>query len=248
MALVTRVGTFTLAILTILWVAISFPKFWTESVVFQSARRIIAGDSYSQDALAKLGSSIELTGNLSARPSVLESLAVVHLRLVEEMVARGEPREVDKRMALLDRTITSALTSSSFSSYQWLALYWVRNRSNGYSPQYLEYLQMSYDTGPLEGWVALRRSRIALGMYAVLNDQLREAALSEYVGLVRSQFFVDAAEIFGNSTPIVRTALIAKLDQLKETDRQALVKIISEKGYWDASLPGVNLVPSRPWR
>lgn len=245
---IARFCTFALGVSAILWAAIVFPKFWTEAAVFQAASRIIVGDLYSQEALATLVTGIEPAGRVPARPAALEPLAVVQLRLTEEAITRGEERDTKPRLASLDRTITTALTGSPNVPYQWLVLYWAESRLNGYNPQYLRYLRMSYDTGPLEGWVALRRNRIALALYAVLTDDLKEAALTEFIGLARSQLFADTADIFGNSTPIVRAALIARLDQLKVPDRQAFVKIIYDKGFWEAAVPGVNLVPSRPWR
>lgn len=247
--LIGRLCIVSFGISAILWVAIALPKFWTEAVVFQAAARIVAGDLYSQSALENLSISVPSTGKSAGRAAAMGPLAVVQLRLTEEEITRGDQSEVNSRLISLDRMISTALTGSPHAPYQWLALYWTESRLNGYNFRYLQYLRMSYDVGPLEGWVALRRNRIALALYAALPHDLKEAALSEFVGLIRPQFFADAAEIFGNSTPNARSALIARLDQIKGSDHQAFMKILNDKGFWEVAAPrGINVTPSRPWR
>lgn len=235
-------------IAAIVWAAIVLPKLWTEAAAYQAASRIIAGDVYSQESLAALAASLATDGKSWTHPAALGPASIIELRQTEEAIARGEQGDSKSRLIKLDRKTFDSLRSSPYGSYQWLVLYWTESRLNGFNPHYLQYLKMSYDVGPLEGWVAIKRSRIALGLFAALTDDLKEAALSEFVGLVRSQFHADAADIFGNLPPLVRARLIARLDQLKDAERQAFVKILYDKGLWDAPVPGVNLIPSRPWR
>lgn len=230
------------------WAVIVLPRFWAEAAAFQAASRIIAGDVYSQESLAALASSLESDGQAWPRAAALGPASVIKWRQTEDAIARGEAGDNKSLLLTLDKTISSSLMGSPEASYQWMALYWTESRLHGFSPQYFQYLRMSYDAGPLEGWVAINRSRIALRLYAALPDDLKAAALTEFVGLVRSQFYADAADIFGNLAPAVRARLIAQLEQLKAAERQAFVKILYDKGYWEAPVPGVDLVPSRPWR
>lgn len=245
-ALIARFGSFALGAAAIIWALVVLPKFWTEAAVFQAAARVINGDMYSWETLSNLSNSFGPSGN-AARSSALAPLAVVQQRLAEEALARGE-RDAKLKLASLEDVITLSLSTSPNAPYQWLALFWAESQIRGYDPQSLKYLSMSYEAGPREGWIAIRRNRIALSLYAVLTEDLKDAALNEFVGLVRSKIYADSADIFGNTTPVVKTELIARLDRLKEPDRRAFVKIIYDKGYWDAAVPGVNLVPSRPWR
>lgn len=247
-AVVARIFISSFGIAAIVWAVIVLPRFWTEASAYQAASRIIAGDVYSQESLAALAASLELDGKIWVHPAALGPASIIQLRQTEETIARGEQGDIKSRLLALDRTISNSLTSSPYAAYQWLALYWTENRINGFNPRYLQYLRLSYEVGPREGWVAIKRSRIALGLFAALTDDLKEAALSEFVGLVRSQFHADAADIFGNLPPVVRARLIVRVEQLRDAERQAFMKILYEKSYWSAPVPGLNLVPSRPWR
>lgn len=247
-AVVVRLFISSFGIVAIVWAVIVLPRFWTEAAAYQAASRIIAGDVYSQESLAALAASLESDGKSWVHPAALGPASIIQLRQTEEAIARGGRGDSKSRLLTLDRAISNSLTSSPYAAYQWLAFYWTENRLNGFNPRYLQYLRMSYEVGPLEGWVALKRSRIALGLYAALTDDLKAAALSEFVALVRSQFYADAAEIVSNSTPVVRELLFAQLVQLKEANRQTFVKLLYEKGLVDKPIYGVVTSPSRPWR
>jgi hypothetical protein len=231
-----------------LWAFLVMPRFWTEAAAYQASSRILAGDVYSQESLAVLAASLAIDGTSGMHPASLGPKSIIQLRQTEEAIAQGEQGIFNSRLMMLDRTLIETLINTPEASYQWLALYWTENRLNGYDPRFLDYLRMSYAVGPQEGWVALKRNRIVLGLFAVLTQDLKDAALSEFVGLVRSKFYADAAEIVGSSTPVVREKLIAQLDRLKESDRLAFTKILYDKWLLDKSVGGENSMQFRPWR
>lgn len=244
-AVVARVFISGFGIAAIVWAVIVLPRFWTEAAAYQVASRIIAGDMYSHESLAGLAASLESDGKSWTHPAALGPASIIQLRQTEEAIARGEQGDSKSRLLTLDRTIVNSLTSSPYASFQWLALYWTENRLNGFNPRYLQYLRMSYDVGPLEGWVAVRRSPIALRLYAVLTDDLKNAAHGEFIGLVRSQFYADAAGIFGGSTPTVREKLLAQLANLKDSEKRLFDKVLLGKGLFDTPS---SAGPARPWQ
>jgi hypothetical protein len=139
--------------------------------------------------------------------------------------------------------------SAPNSSYQWLVLFWAQNQLSGFDSKLVDYLRMSYETGPLEGWVALRRNGIVFSLYAALSEDLKSAALSEFLGLVRYQFYAEAAEVYRNSTPVAREVQTAGLRQLKDdTQARVFAKVLYDKGILDEPLPAFTTPRSRPWR
>jgi hypothetical protein len=237
-----------LGVAAIAWTVFVLPRFWSQATISQAAARIIAGDVYAPDAMSALEASIQSNRNLAQRPAVLGPASIIHLRAIDDAIAQGDQQPINPRLTVLRTAVTDALTNAPDDSYQWVVLYWVEDRLHGYDPKNLRYLQMSYAIGPQEGWIALWRNRISLGVYAALTSELKEAALNEFVGLVRSQFYAGAVEILSDSTPMVRERISARLAQLSESDRKSFAKVLADKDLLDVAVPGVNIEPSRPWQ
>jgi hypothetical protein len=66
---------------------------------------------------------------------------------------------------------------------------------NGFRPDDVKYLRMSYRLDPNEGWIALKRNRLAFEKFDQLSTDLAESAIGEYVALVKSGLYEQAAEI-----------------------------------------------------
>lgn len=229
------------------WTVFVLPRFWSQATISQAAARIIAGDVYTPDAMAALEQSLWPDRSLALRPAVLGPASIILLRQTEEAIARADLQPLNSRLTVLHDAVTHAILNAPEDSYEWLALFWLESYLYGFDAQQLRYLQMSYAIGPQEGWVAVKRNRIVLGLYATLTNDLKEAAVNEFVGLVRSQFYADAADIVSDSTPAVREALSARLAQLPNPDRQSFAKVLTDKGFFDMDVPGVNTARSRPW-
>jgi hypothetical protein len=230
---------------SISWAVITFPRFWSESVAFQAAAKIIEGDIYSTEALAAFAEQGAIR-NLRSRPLALGALSVIRLRQTEAVLTR-EPEYVKSELGALRNVITEALANIPGASYQWLALFWTERRLREFDPRSLDTLRMSYSVGPREGWIAVRRNRLALVLYAALTDDLKEAAVSEFINLIKSRFYTDAADILIGSAPQVREIIYAQLERLSDADRQSFAKILSNKAPIDMPLPDSNRALPRPW-
>jgi hypothetical protein len=104
---------------------------------------------------------------------------------------------------------------------------------------------MSYRLGPNEGWVALKRNPIAFANFDWLPSDLAEDGISEFVGLVRSQRFFDAAaNILVGPAWRVRDQVLPRLAELSERDRKTFAQVLQSRGY-DVSIPGIQLQKHR---
>jgi hypothetical protein len=106
---------------------------------------------------------------------------------------------------------------------------------------------MSYSLGPNEGWIAVRRNRLALALFAVLTPDLQNKAVLEFAHLVDSGFVPEAADILTGPGWPVRERLLSRLAHVDELYREQFAKAVYQLGY-DVSVPGVKPFGFRPWR
>jgi len=100
-------------------------------------------------------------------------------------------------------------------------------------------LRLSYRLGPNEGWISLRRNRLALALYEQLPPDLAGRSLVEFAGLVRSRFYEEAVDIFVSAGAPPRDKLISRLAELDELDRRAFGKVLLDRGY-SYAIPGLD--------
>jgi hypothetical protein len=106
---------------------------------------------------------------------------------------------------------------------------------------------MSYQLGPNEGWIALKRNPIALANFATLPPDLAEAGISEFVALVRSHLYSEAGDIVAGQARPIRGLLFARLWDIKEADRQAFANLLYDRGLDDIPVPGTAPPVRHPW-
>jgi hypothetical protein len=139
------------------------------------------------------------------------------------------------------------LECSPADAFLWLVLYWVETTRNGFHTEYVRYLEMSYKTGPREGWVAQRRNRLALAIFPELPDPLATQVVDEFAKML-NRGFVDGAvqSLVGPGWP-ERNRLLPELRNVSERYRQALANEVYKLGY-DIDVPGISRRDPRPWR
>jgi hypothetical protein len=106
-------------------------------------------------------------------------------------------------------------------------------------PDNLLFLRMSYDLGPYEGWIAIKRNRVALAAFAALTSDLAERAISEFVGLVRWGLISEAADIAAGTAPPLRRVLFARLKDLSYEQRRVFASTIYRREIDDVPVPGI---------
>ncbi len=75
---------------------------------------------------------------------------------------------------------------------------------------------MSYALNANEDWIAGKRNRIALAVFSAPPPDLAEAAISEFVGLARSNFYGEAADIVAWPARPIRDLPFTQLRDIKE--------------------------------
>jgi hypothetical protein len=229
---------------SIAWAVFAYPTLRHETAFAAAAHRILSGEQYSASELSNLRSELDASSDLSFRPSALSDVAVVRLRLVEAALASGQPPAVD--LDRLQQSIDAALAHNPPLSFLWLTDYWLQQIRRGSAGADLGLLRMSYLTGPNEGWIAVKRSPLALGVFGSLPDELQSRVIAEFAGLVRSWLFQDAANILAGPGWPVRQRLLDGLAQLSEGHRRGFAGVLEAGDVEDVVIPGVEQRSHQP--
>ena len=231
-AWVSRATTGAVGLAAIIWAVLVVPDFWRQASIGPAASRILVGDLFGAPALEKLAHSADAIGvPTECFPPLLRSIAIIRLRRAETAISDGHRAAIDVRMEHARDTIRSSLSCAPADPFLWFAAFWLENNLTGFRPANIELLRMSYRLGPNEGWIALRRNRIALALYDDLPPDLQRYAVHEFVRLMQSNFITDGADIFLDQGWPVRDALLKEIAGLEQVKIDFFAMLLRGRGY-----------------
>ncbi|WP_141937899.1 hypothetical protein [Bradyrhizobium sp. UNPA324] len=183
------------------------------------------------------------------RPSILQpefhqAEALVTLRTAEE--AMKSPEAADRAIEAAENQIRTTLSVTPTDSLMWLMMYSVETARNGFDAGNIVYLDQSYVSGPNDGWVALRRNRLALAALPMLSERTQSLVISEFTTIVDSDFIDEAALNLTTVGWVHRERLTASLEKADISSRQSLARRLSVDGV-KLRIPGIE-TGDRPWR
>jgi hypothetical protein len=228
-----------LGVCSIAWSLSSLQFSRAEALLSSSAAAILAGESYNDGQLARLKQDIEAIPVDRIRSSSLKDIAVVRLRQLDEGKASN-----GSDLALA--AVTMALTADPSDSFLWLSEFWLHHLHADLAEKDLDLLRMSYLSGPNEGWIAVKRNRLALAIFPSLSDDLTERVLAEFVDIVRSDLYLEAASILAGPGWPIRDQLLSRVAQLDDATRRGFASVLAYK-HIDVDMPGIENHPSRPF-
>ena len=126
----------------------------------------------------------------------------------------------------------------------WLTEFTLK-RLRGEGADDMNLLRMSYWSGRNEAWIAIRRNRLTLGIFPSLPGDLAEQAQSEFVGLVRSGLYGDAAYSLAVPGWAIREQLLGRLAPVPEAERRGFAKALELRDIDDVEIPGLEKRPAR---
>jgi hypothetical protein len=243
----TRVFIMLLGFAGVVWGAVNFSVLWRQAGVEQISREILDHETFKPKALDPFILTLaEIEQSRYCQPKLLRSAAIIRLRLAEEAIAFAERDVIDDRLGTLESGIRSALGCEPADAFLWMVLAWANNLREGPRPEQLTFLRLSYSLGPNEGWIAVRRNRLALGMFSRLPPDLADASVSEFRRMVNSWLYWETIAIFTGPGWPIRDRLLAAVKGAGERQREALAKELYAEGY-DIVVPGIPPREPRPW-
>lgn len=212
----------------------------------QVANHIIAGDEFKTNDLKVLLNKYASAARAQfCNPPLMQSVSIIRLNLLDQMFANGDKIGVSD-MDDLDTSIRRSLACMPSDAFLWLALYWVENMQDGFQPKNIGYLRLSYELGPNEGWIALKRNYMAFAIFQQLPSDLQRIALDEFARLLNSGFVDETAAILAGPAWPEREDVLVRLTQVSQQYRDAFAKVLYKEDY-DVFVPGVKRPDPRPW-
>ena len=239
--LLARIFIVILGAVAVWWGIIGFPVYWQDSSIDRVTTQIIAGEPFKAETLARLVPVLDrIEKSAYCRPAALRSAAIIRLRMSEVAASTKNHRHLNEHFESLSNVIRNSLSCAPADPFLWLALYSVEVTKNGFKPDYLKYLRLSYQLGPHEGWIVLKRNPLAFKAFQQLTPDLREDALNEFVAMLRDSHFSDQAAkiLIGPAWP-ERELILSRLTHLNDNDRQRFADVLYRHGY--DILPGIGL-------
>ena len=224
------------------------PIFLRQRTLEGTAQKIIYGEPFKAEALADEVPLIETFEKMPfCSPAALRSAAIVRLRITEEGALEGIQEKTNEWMKVAMGSVRESLSCSPADPFLWLALYWLDGMQHKFRPENLKYLELSYQLGPHEGWIAIKRNAAAFAIFQQLPSNLAEAAINEFVGLLKSDFYEPAAEIFVGPAWPERELILRHLATISEVNKRAFADALYRRGY-DVNVSGIERRDSRPWQ
>jgi hypothetical protein len=233
----------TAGLLAALWSALNFPPFLRRASNDHLATRILAGEVFKDDTIVRLLRTVDASRD---RPRcdvpALHTLAILQLKKIENAIAARDEENVSQ-VATHD-AIVASLSCAPADPFLWLVLAWVGSQSNPRSGDAVTFLRLSYQLGPNEGWIAIKRNYIAFTMFDQLPADIADRALIEFSHLVSSGIYGEAANIFLGPGWAQRESLLKKLTEIERFHRESFMNELSSKGY-DVGVLGSNSARER---
>ncbi|MGY3412389.1 hypothetical protein ACVWZV_008502 [Bradyrhizobium sp. GM5.1] len=229
-----------------IWSIQVLPSFLIGAPVRELAERILAGDRFKKGVLAASAARIESNRNPIARTKQASAEALISLSLAEEARQSEGSAEADRKFVEAAAALRSLLALNATDSFLWMLLYSVEYQRYGFNSSDLSYLVRSYTLGPNEGWIALRRNRLALAVLSLLDETTQHLVTSEFAEMVQSDLIEDAAEnLMGVGWPH-RDRLIASLAEVSTSSKKDLSGRLLARGV-KLVIPNVTF-EERPWQ
>lgn len=230
----------------IAWFATALPIFQSAGGAREVAARIIADERFKNGVAARLLERMQGEPSRTIlAPEVVRARGLINLAVAEEATRQKSPDEADRRMLEAETDLERSLKVSPIDAFLWLMLYSVRAARYGIDEKCMNYLEQSYVTGPREGWIALRRNRLALAALQLLNERMQESVTSEFAGMVDSYFIEVAATNLQSVGWPHKERLLTSLEQVDLMPRELFAKWLRREGV-KVVVPGVQ-GDERPW-
>lgn len=238
-----RIIVLCLALASLAWGCAMLPLFWRSRPIEATADLIVQGHQFSTSDIEAELRRMESYGT-SPKASVRRSLAMLKLRLVEDAFAQGDRLSIDRRFGELNRSVVELFEVDPADSFFWMIYYWSQVTTGGFTPATLKALEFSYDLGPNEGWIGIKRNRVALGVMSQLSERMKQRVVDEFAGMVAAGLIVDAAASINAASEPTRSRLLAGLGSAPIAERERLARYLGDTGT-DVEIPGVHLPEKR---
>jgi hypothetical protein len=232
----------------IAWGGLVLPLFCRQIAPSHVASELLQGHTFKIQSLLSEAQRAEAAERSSfCDPTILHDAVILRLAILNDAIAGGNKALEDVAYGRQYEATRAALVCAPADSFAWLTLFWLDLSKHGLTRDDETYLRLSYASGPNEGWIALRRSRLAIPLLVWLPADLAEDATDEFINLVNTgMLYPETAQIFASAPPAAQGRLLARLKFAQAVPRQIFARTLYDQGF-DINIPGVD-VKAHPWQ
>jgi hypothetical protein len=233
---------------SIVWGGFLLPIFWKQAPLNRVASELLQGHVFKRQVLLEETRALDSIEKLPfCDPTELHNAVILRLAILDEAVTAKDHKLIETAYDPLYDSTRKTLSCAPADSFAWLTLFWLDGAKHGFRPDNADYLRLSYALGPNEGWIALWRNQLAMGLFERLPADLSNDAIGEFIKLVDTGgLYSQTAAIFAGATPAARSKIVGQLKSAKAVPRQIFARTLYDRGL-DIDIPGVDR-PAQPWQ
>lgn len=213
------------------WAVIAGPPAAGANAISQLGKRIATGETFRPEILQRMLETQPQTvaGNGCYVPDV-RGRSLIATRLAELALEAGQTQILNARLASARDKLRQLLACEPHDSFSWLALYWTSGHLEGFGQGIFGFLDMSYRTGPLEGWIAFRRNPLAALVFRDMSPATQAHIIDEWRGLVAAALYEPAALAMERLSPSDRDVFLGQQRRIPPSAWSGFVQFLERRG------------------
>ena len=152
----------------------------------------------------------------------------------EQDLSQKPSNKAREQLVIIQSEIVRALKKAPANSNLWYLASEVTARMSGPNKKALAFLKMSYVTGPMEGWVMIRRLGLSFRVWGALPPTMKEDVRRQVRaiwGEKRKHYYRALAKLFVRTTPRGRDVILANLTDYGKKNRRQIAYFFRKAGW-----------------
>ncbi|MCL8485495.1 MULTISPECIES: hypothetical protein [Bradyrhizobium] len=154
------------------------------------------------------------------------TLLLLEIPLLDAALRAGAVKEFDQRMAAMEERTRLTLSCAPRDSFAWLVAFGLALGHGHLDDSAFALLAQSYQTGPNEAWIAVRRTILASPVITRAPDGVKAEILDEFGTLVRRGFVDVVAKAYVSAPSQAQALLKSRIDQLDSRAQTSFAKAV----------------------
>lgn len=240
----------TIAVCSLVWLYVVFNPALVAAgfSLTKVGRHLLAGESFATDLLSVVEKKASADASqFGCDASAWENLAIVRVSLVDAAFESNDAGSADRHLSGAKEAIERVLACSPGSTLAWTLLAWIEQVRNDDTPHLRELVQMSFRTGPFEGWPLVRRLEIMLRFTAPLSETEKKQIADQSRWLLQFSLWNVLADFYMVGSDAQKDMLYPIFAEADRRTQKLIAQYIRQGGA-SIDLPLVEPEGNRPWR
>jgi len=217
--------TLSVAALGLVWAILVLPTSEAADQFGYLGSQLLRSENFSSTTFSQQLADIAAQSLSDCDTHSQTALALMEMRLTEAALRSGKIDQFDQLSRSLEARSRRVLSCAPRESFIWLLAFSLETLHGRLTEQTFNFLAMSYETSPNEGWIAIRRNFVGMPLLLNMPTPLRDSFLNEFGQLIRNGFQHEAALSYSAASSPIQSYLRTQIEQLDSAQQQ---------GFWNA--------------